>query len=620
MAGCQMKWKLWIERIVRWTIVLIAWFLSMYSFFQNTGFQWSFYHLFALAVLLLVTEFFPFPEHGGRVTIHFPFLFALSLMYSPGMAGLTYLTVVLIATWLRKQTLSTAAFRVGYTTVGLFAAEAFFFLVQNPFLEDQGVAASLFVLFIYVLIFELVSKLIRDGTECLRNRPRYSRMWIKQWPLETGITIFSYIYSVGFYAMIQLGRVTDTFAFLFFFTPLVAFAILANVIGQLMRKRRKLELLFLLSTNINKNLNLRKVMEQTILPLSKMFDNSYGIFYLLKGGKLYPSTYSGDVPEHLKKKSRALNQGLSGWVASHARPALIDDVKLDPRCHQELGDTEEIRSLLSVPLEMDGEVLGVITLGKVDRRGFEEADLTFLQVLASQTVIALHNARLMEERERRVVAEERNRLAREIHDGIAQSFAGVLMKLESSLKVFDQQPKQVKSWLEECEIKLRDGLKEVRHSITALRPSPAAKIGLIPALRRRVEAFQTEGGAEAFFEQTGDKYPLNPEAEETIYMVCHEALSNAAKHAQATEVKVTLVYGLEETKLIVKDNGVGFSLAKAVWKAEAQKRYGIVGMNERAQNLNAALQFDSEEGKGTRVILTIPITDGDEEEEAVHAH
>ena len=71
-------------------------------------------------------------------------------------------------------------------------------------------------------------------------------------------------------------------------------------------------------------------------------------------------------------------------------------------------------------------------------------------------------------------------------------------------------------------------------------------------------------------------------------------------------------------RLTVEDNGVGFSLAKAVYKAEAQKRYGIVGMNERAQNLGAALQFDSEEGEGTRVILNIPI--GEEEEAAVHAH
>ena len=156
---------------------------------------------------------------------------------------------------------------------------------------------------------------------------------------------------------------------------------------------------------------------------------------------------------------------------------------------------------------MDGEVLGVITLWKMEQRAFEEVDLTFLQVLASQTVVAIKNARLMEERERRVVAEERNRLAREIHDGIAQSFAGVLMKVESSLKVFDSRPEQVRKWLEESQVELRDGLKEVRHSITALRPSPAARIGLIPALRRRVEAFESETGAEGIFEIRGEKVP-----------------------------------------------------------------------------------------------------------------
>ncbi|WP_240511915.1 GAF domain-containing sensor histidine kinase [Paludifilum halophilum] len=605
---------MWIERMVRWSVVFLAWILSFYSLIQHTAPEWSVFHLLALTALLWVTELFPFPEHGGRVTVHFPFLFALGSLYSPGVAGIVYGLTVLFVGWMTKKSLSNSAFRSGYTILGLMAAEAYISFMRQPLLEAGDIWKLLLVLAVYVLVFELVSKIIRDGTECLRLRPRYSRLWVNNWLWETGIALLSLLYCAAFFGMLWQERDTDTLAFIFFFTPLVAFAVLSNVIARLMRKRRKLELLFLLSTNINKTLNLREVMEQTILPLSKVIDYSYGIFYLLKNERLYPSVTSGDVPHHLKKQSHTLNRGLNGWVASHGQPAMVDDVKLDPRCHEDLEDAEEVRSMLCVPLEMDGEVLGVITLGKADRRGFEEADLTFLQVLASQTVIALHNARLMNERERRVVAEERNRLAREIHDGIAQSFAGVLMKVESSLKVFDSQPEQVRSWLEQSEKKLREGLKEVRHSITALRPSPAAKIGLIPALRRRVEAFQNETDVDAFFEQEGENYPLSTEAEETVYMVCHEALSNAAKHAKASEVKVTLRYEPEELKLVVEDNGVGFSLAQAVYKAEAQKRYGIVGMNERAQNLNAALQFDSEEGQGARVILTIPM-----KEEAIQA-
>ncbi|GGE18297.1 hypothetical protein GCM10011571_20160 [Marinithermofilum abyssi] len=613
-----MSWHNWLERVCRWSVVLLAWSLVAVSLMTKTSFAWSYFHLFTLAALLFFTEFFPFPDYGGRVTAHFPLLFAISFLFSPGMAGLIFIDIVLAVTWLKKHSFSSGAFRTGYTLLGLFAAHKIVYTFGESLLKSEGFWGPFLGITLYVLIYEIVSKTLRDVIDGLRPMTRRSKHWFQNWPVESGLLLLSLLYCGAMLGMLQQKYETDPLAFAFFFTPLVAFAILSNVIARLIRKKRKLELLFLLSTGINKNLDLRKVMEQTLVPLAKVVDYTYGVVYLLRNGRLYPSVTAGVYNERLRKESLPLNRGLSGWVASHGRTAMVPNVRLDPRCHHDAELMEDVRSMLSVPLEMDGEVLGVITLAKAERYGYEDVDLSFLQVLASQTVIALHNARLMQERERRVVAEERNRMAREIHDGIAQSFAGVLMKVESSLRVFDKHPEKVKEWLEESLIKLRDGLKEVRHSITALRPSPAAKIGLIPALGRRVEAFQNETGVDAIFETEGESYPLKPDVDETIYMVCHEALNNAAKHAQADEVRVTLAYEPEEVRLVVQDDGVGFSLGKAVWKAEAQKRYGIVGMNERAQQLGAALQFDSREGEGTKVILTIPIEE--EEEAAVHAH
>ncbi|MDA8354476.1 MAG: GAF domain-containing sensor histidine kinase [Firmicutes bacterium] len=614
----KMKWQNWLERTSRWSVVFFAWFLSLFTLLKDPGTGWSLLHLITLSALLMFTEFFPFPGHEGRVTVHFPFLFTLSSMFSPGLAGVVYTVIVLTVTWSKKHSLYRAAFRTGYTIIGLYGVQLFLATIGITWINQGGIGLPFLALTGCVLVYELVSKGIRDGVEYLRARPRWSRLWLANWKLETGGAVLSLIYCLAYYGMLHVGRETDPLAFLFFYAPLAAFAVLSHVIVKLARKEHKLKILLLLASDINKNLDLRKVMEKTLLPLSKVIPYSFGFFHLMKNGRLHPAVIAGDVPVELKERSLPLNHGISGWVAAHGVPAMVHNTKDDPRCHGDLEAAEELRSLLSVPLIMEGEVLGVITLGKTEERAFDDADLTFLQVLASQSVVAIKNARLLEERERRVVAEERNRLAREIHDGIAQSFAGVLMKVDSSLKIFDSQPEKVREWLEESRLKLRDGLKEVRHSITALRPSPAAKIGLIPALRRRVEAFENETGADGIFEQKGERFPLTSEVEETIYMVCHEALSNAAKHAKAENVRVQLAFSSDHVCLTVEDDGVGFSLAKAVHKAEAQKRYGIVGMSERAQKLGSALQFDSEEGKGTRVILTIPI--GEEEEAAVHAH
>lgn len=603
------------ERAGRWLVVFGAWGLSCYSLFFPMTQDGTLFHLLMVAFLLLLTEFFPYPGHDGRVTVHFPLLFALELMFSPGVAGIVYIVTTLSVTLLLGHSLPRAAFRTGYSIIGLFAVDIFLDAFGYEWLLEGEMWKQGLTFLICVMVYEVVSKGLRDGMEWLRPSVRPNRLWINNWTIETGVALLSWAYLWVY--MLLKWQEQESLAVLFFFSPLAAFAILSHVIAKLIRKQRKLELLFFLTQDINRNLDLRKVMKQTILPLRDVIPYSFGVVHLLKGERLTPAITAGEFPDHLRRRSFPLNGGLSGWVASHGRSALVHHAKMDPRCQQDREDFDEVYSMIAVPLKMDGEVLGVITLGNSERSGFEEADLTFLEVLASQTVVAVRNSQLLEERERRSVAEERNRLAREIHDGIAQSFAGVLMKVESSLKVFHAQPEQVREWLEESCVKLREGLKEIRHSITALRPSPAQKIGLVPALSRRVEALQSETGVEAYFETVGNKVPLRSAMDETIYMVCHEALSNAAKHAQAKEIRVQLVFTDKDVKLIVQDDGIGFSLAKAVYKAEAQKRYGIVGMNERSQNVKAALQFDSEEGKGTTVTLAIPL---EIEEEAVHAH
>ncbi|SFS99122.1 GAF domain-containing sensor histidine kinase [Marininema halotolerans] len=609
----------WLERMCRWSVVFTAWFLTSYSLFHPWGkSEWTLLHLFALAILVLVIECFPVPGHDGRITVHFPVLFTLATMFSAGVAGLVTIVIVMGVTMVRGHSLSRAAFRTGYTIFGLFMVQIYLATFAQPTWMENGVWLPALILLGCVVVYEVTSKGIRDGLEALRARPRVRRLWVKNKALETGVALLSWAYICTYYGMLHDGRETDPLAFIFFFSPLAAFSILTHVIAKLIRKKKKLEFLFLVTRELNRSMDLTKVMKQTILPLSKVVRYNFGAVYLLQNDRLKPFVTAGEFPEALRRRTYPLNTGISGWTASHARPALVHQARLDPRCQQDREDFEDVRSLLSVPLEMDGEVLGVITLGRTEGDGFEEADRSFLQVLSCQSVVAIRNIRLSEERERRSVAEERNRLAREIHDGIAQSFAGVLMKIESSIRAFDTHPDKVRVWLEESQEKLREGLKEVRYSITALRPSPAQKIGLAPALNRRLEAFCNETGSDGTFTTEGQKVPLKSDAEETIYMVCHEALSNAAKHASADEVKVTLVYDHDEVRLVVQDNGVGFSLAKAVYKAEAQKRYGIVGMNERAQSLNASLQFDSEEGNGTTVTLTIPI--GEEEEVAVHAY
>lgn len=611
-----MKNRKRLASLLCWTVVAVGWILMIVSILVIPPYHSGWIHLIVLASMLFITEYFPFPQDGGRVTAHFPLLFTLCFLYSPGVAGLVFVDVLLLVTWFRRQSFSRALFRTGYTLVGLISA--YFVLIEVVPLLMPGVSTlSVMIgkLAVFAAVYEFVSKGLRDALERIGN-PRYNRWWFRG-VLEPLLMIGTFLYSAVIILLGDQGRDTDPLSIAFFFSPLVAFAVLSNVIARLTRQKRKMELLFSITTGINSSLDLREVMDKTLMLLSKVVNYSYGIVYLLRDDRLIPEVVSGKGELDDLRQPLPVSRGLSGWVAEKADPARVIDVWRDPRCQGEPVVEKGVRSLLVVPLVLDGHVMGVITLGEDETHGFEEMDLYFLAVLASQAVIAMRNARLVQERERRILAEERNRVAREIHDGLAQSVAGVLMKTETAIRLFDAQPQQAKQWLVECRNKLRESLKEIRYSITALRPSPAVQAGLIPALEKRVNDHRAETGQEAVIQVKGVPFSLPPQVEEGIYKVCHEALNNAAKHAQAKKVRVILRYMEPEVWLVVQDDGIGFSLGQAVAEAEANNRYGITGMNERAQQLGAVLQFITSPGRGTRVVMKVPVK---KEEKRNHAH
>ena len=266
-----------------------------------------------------------------------------------GFAGIVYTAIVLAVTLIKKHSLYRAAFRTGYTILGLFGIQLFLSEVGTDWINQGGITMPFLATAGSVLVYETISKGVRDVIELIRPHPRRSRLWWANWQLESGAALLSLIYSLAYYGMLHEGRETDSLALLFFYAPLAAFAVLSNVIVRLARKEQKLKLLFVLATEINRNLDLRKVMEKTILPLSKVIPYNRGFFYLLKNGRLYPAVTAGEVPEHLKKWQPPLNQGISGWVAAHGVPAMIHHAGRDPRCLEDMEEMDEVCSVLSGP-------------------------------------------------------------------------------------------------------------------------------------------------------------------------------------------------------------------------------------------------------------------------------
>ncbi|AEG59936.1 sensor histidine kinase [Desulforamulus ruminis] len=206
----------------------------------------------------------------------------------------------------------------------------------------------------------------------------------------------------------------------------------------------------------------------------------------------------------------------------------------------------------------------------------------------------------------RAQEEERKRVARDIHDGPAQSMANIVMRAEFCLKLLEMNPSLVKEELISLQQLVRHGLQDVRKIIFDLRPMVLDDLGLIPALKRYMEDYKVQNGIHVEFVFFGNERRLNASLEVSIFRMIQEALTNVKKHAQASNVIIKMELKSKRINVYVKDNGCGFN-RELTKPREDGSGYGLIGMRERLQLLEGDLTISSAPGKGTEVSFWIPI-------------
>lgn len=235
----------------------------------------------------------------------------------------------------------------------------------------------------------------------------------------------------------------------------------------------------------------------------------------------------------------------------------------------------------------DGEVVGLIGVATdiSERRRAEESLIQQARELA--------------------VLDERNRMAREIHDTLAQGFTGIVLQLEAAEQATEESPAEVPEHLSRAKTLGRESLQEARRSVWTLLPGALEKRSLDTALQEEVRRFAVGGRGKASFGLHGDRRDLPSTVQAALLRICQESLTNARRHAEATEIRVELTYYPEAVCLGIQDNGIGFDL-EAVRAAGRQSGFGLGGMEERARLLRGTLAVRSQQGKGTLVEVTIP--------------
>jgi nitrate/nitrite-specific signal transduction histidine kinase len=301
-------------------------------------------------------------------------------------------------------------------------------------------------------------------------------------------------------------------------------------------------------------------------------------------------------------------ESIVGWVAQTGEPILANDVSENPR-YRAVEALRDTRSELAVPVKMGNNVIGVLDIESTDVDAFGEADLYTAQTLADQLAVAIDNARLYDEIRQMAVMEERNRMAREIHDTLAQGFSGIILQLEAAEQALGSDLPALQRHLNQARNLARKSLAEARRSVWNLRPQALEQLPLADAIKQEVDRFSQSTGVSVKFNILGDRRDLSPELEAGILRIFQESMTNVRKHAKATEVEVNLTFNESAAELTVRDNGVGFKHKVSDDGDKGEKKrdtFGLISMRERARGLGGTFEVQSQRGKGTLVKIVIP--------------
>jgi two-component system NarL family sensor kinase len=379
---------------------------------------------------------------------------------------------------------------------------------------------------------------------------------------------------------------------------------------DLERRNHELSVLNEIARELNRSVNLGEALEFALEQVAELLELRTGWIWLQNEvtGQFYLAASRNLPPALTDNPARMDGAGycycLDTYKKGDLEGAANVNVVTCSRLKGLVDGTDGLRHHASIPLYAGEKRLGIMNVASHDWKSLSPADLQLLYTIGDLLSIAVERARLSDRDARLGAVEERNRLAREIHDSLAQGLTATALQLESADSLLDEDSgaQGIRQPLRRALSLTRSNLEDARRSVLDLRAAPLEGRPLAEALRSLVEGWESEHGIHARFKAVNAGRPLPPRTEVALYRICQEALSNVARHAEAERVNVRLVATPEQVRLVVEDAGRGFDASKV-----SEGRYGLIGMNERTRMLGGRLEVGSEAGKGTRVEVTVPL-------------
>ena len=291
--------------------------------------------------------------------------------------------------------------------------------------------------------------------------------------------------------------------------------------------------------------------------------------------------------------------GVSPKAYAGGEPLAVEDMPGAPSPTGDIARQEGIQSLLSVPIKLGDQIFGVFSLNYCKARSFSDEDKRFMLAFAQRAGMAITNATRYEQAEQAAIMEERQRMARDLHDSVTQSLYSLTLIAEAGRrKALGGDLEMTSHYISRLGETARQALKEMRLMLFEMRPADLQEIGLVKALQQRLDDVEKRTGTNAVLQVDGE-VNLPEQMDVVIYHIAQEALNNALKHANAGLITVRIRGNEEDFELVIQDDGIGYDPEKSA----EHGGMGLNNMRDRARQIGAELQIVSAPGQGTSVIV-----------------
>lgn len=380
-----------------------------------------------------------------------------------------------------------------------------------------------------------------------------------------------------------------------------------NNTQELQRRNHELTILNHIAEALNRSTDLGEILSNTLAQVTELFELQTGWVWLMKedGEEVYLAV-TQNLPRGLAEHP-ALMEGscycLDTYRAGDLNGAANVNVITCSRLKKLVEGTGGLRFHASIPLYAHGKKLGVFNVASEGWQQLSPENLRILYTVGDLLGMAIERARLFAHSAEIGAVEERIRLAREIHDTLAQGLAGITLQLETAQALLegDAASEKIRASIDQALLSARRNLEEARRSVMDLRAAPLEGRSLPEALAWLATSFNQRGPAHFEYHLQGANQPMPNRIEAGLYRVAQEALENIIRHSGARRAALNLLIATDHVILEILDDGQGFEP-----KQIPAGRFGLVGLNERVHLLGGRLEIKSTPGAGTALRVTVP--------------